>query len=50
MKAILLFFGMLFLGACQSGPATFPWSEKPYSDVLSKAGDKIVLVNYYTDW
>ncbi|NOZ03510.1 MAG: hypothetical protein GXO92_02755 [FCB group bacterium] len=50
MKSAMLFIGLLFAWSCQSGPSTFPWSEKPYSDVLSQAGDKIVLVNYYTDW
>lgn len=41
---------MLFIVACQPGSQEFPWLKDSFNDVLNKAGDKLVLVQFYTDW
>ncbi len=41
---------ILLVIACQSGPIEFPWSQNSYTEVLNKAGNKLVLIEFYTDW
>ena len=50
MKKFFSIVILLLIVACQSGPQEFAWSKDSYTDVLHKAGDKLVLVQFYTDW
>ncbi len=50
MNKILLSTILLVLFACQSIPEEFPWSDKSYEDLISEAGEKLLLIEFYTDW
>jgi len=36
--------------ACQTSPQEFQWVEESFNDVLNRANNKLVLVEFYTDW
>lgn len=47
ITAILLAF--LIIG-CQTGPQGFSWSTKSHDKLLAKAGEKLVMIEFFTDW
>ncbi len=49
MKKSTIAFLLLFT-ACQTGTKEFPWSQAPFDEALAQAGNRLVLVEFFTDW
>ncbi|MFQ6678579.1 MAG: hypothetical protein ACE5D0_09715 [Fidelibacterota bacterium] len=32
------------------GQQQFPWSDLNYHEALQKSGDKIIMMDFYTEW
>jgi hypothetical protein len=51
MNKTLLFISLgLLLTGCRSGAKDFPWQTGDFQEVLGRAGEKLVMLEFYTDW
>lgn len=48
-KLMVLLTGFMLVAACSTSNE-FPWQTGSLSDVVSKAGSKIIIVDFYTEW
>ena len=47
VRSLMLF--VFLLAACSTN-TEFPWKKGAFSDVVSNAGSKIIMVDFYTEW
>jgi len=49
MKMVSFMLGISLLSTL-IGQQQFPWSDLNYQEALQKSGDKIIMLDFYTDW
>ncbi|MFQ6610552.1 MAG: hypothetical protein ACE5D7_07105 [Fidelibacterota bacterium] len=48
-KLLIISISLLFVMFCSKSPKTMGWYEGSYDNVLSSAGDKLIMVEFFTD-
>ncbi len=49
MKSFTFILGVSLLSAL-AGQQQYTWSDLGYEEALQKSGDKIIMMDFYTEW
>lgn len=50
MKKSLLWSGVLLLIACTTKAPQYPWANLTFPDAQAAAGEKLIMLDFYTEW
>ena len=50
MKKLIIGTGLLFLIACGAKSPQFPWTSLSLQEAQQVAGDKLIMLDFYTEW
>ena len=50
MKSFTFVLGVFLLSTLVGQQEQYPWSKLNYQEALLKSSDKIMMLDFYTDW
>ncbi|MCK5329764.1 MAG: hypothetical protein KAK01_00015 [Candidatus Marinimicrobia bacterium] len=50
MRKLIIGTGVLLILACTGKSPEFPWTKLSFDVVQQTAGDKLIMLDFYTEW